>query len=95
MIKGWDWYVLYIYLSYIPISIFLPSCAAAMEWDSESVTSVTSNEVFKPPANPERETRAEPRTPQKTGGVRLHDFVSKTVRMPHYVILMEKQIFFY
>lgn len=49
-----------------------------MEWDSESVK---SEDVFKQPGNPEREMIAEPRTPQSNGGVRLHEFVSKTVRM--------------
>lgn len=50
-----------------------------MEWDSESVK---SDDVFKQPGNPEAERKAAPSTPQSHGGVRLHEFVSKTVRMP-------------
>lgn len=49
-----------------------------MEWDSESVK---SEDVFKQPANPELEMKTAPSTPQSNGGVRLHEFVSKTVRM--------------
>lgn len=49
-----------------------------MEWESESVK---SQDVFKLPANPEV-MKAEPRTPQSHGGVRLHEFVSKTVSVP-------------
>ncbi|KAG7999334.1 Rac GTPase-activating protein 1, partial [Nibea albiflora] len=52
---------------------------AAMEWDSESVR---SEDVFKQPANPEGEIKMQPSTPQNHGGVRLHEFVSKTVRIP-------------
>lgn len=55
-------------------------CSAAMEWDSESVQSQVSS-VFKQPINPEGERKAEPSTPQSKGGVRLHEFVSKTVRI--------------
>lgn len=55
------------------------SFSAAMEWDSESVK---SEDVFKQPGFPEGEMKAQPSTPQSTGGVRLHEFVSKTVRMP-------------
>lgn len=49
-----------------------------MEWDSESVK---SEDVFKQPGNPDGVILAEPRTPQSNGGVRLHVFASKTVRM--------------
>lgn len=49
-----------------------------MEWDSESVK---SEDVFKQPANPDGEMKAAPSTPQSNGGVRIHEFVSKTVRM--------------
>lgn len=49
-----------------------------MDWDSESVK---SEDVFKQPGNPEGEMKAKPSTPQSNGGVRLHEFVSKTVRM--------------
>lgn len=52
-------------------------CSAAMEWDSESVQSV---DVFKQPVVPEEEIKMQPSTPQSHGGVRLHEFVSKTVR---------------
>lgn len=55
------------------------SCSAAMEWDSESVK---SEDVFKQPGNPEAEVKTQPSTPQSQAGVRLHEFVSKTVRMP-------------
>lgn len=51
--------------------------SAAMEWDSESVQ---SEDVFKQPENPGREPRPlQPSTPQNQGGVRPHEFVSKTV----------------
>lgn len=49
-----------------------------MEWDSESVK---SEDVFKQPENPEGELKMQPSTPQSHGGVRLHEFVSKTVRI--------------
>lgn len=49
-----------------------------MEWDSESVK---SEDLFKQPGNPEGERKVAPSTPQSYGGVRLHEFVSKTVRM--------------
>lgn len=52
---------------------------AAMEWDSESVK---SDDVFKQPGNRGEEIKVQPSTPQSHGGVRLHEFVSKTVRMP-------------
>lgn len=55
------------------------SCSATTEWDSESVK---SEDVFKQPINPEGELKMQPSTPQNQGGVRLHEFVSKTVRMP-------------
>lgn len=49
-----------------------------MEWNSESVK---SEDVIKPPGNPEAEVKTQPSTPQSQVGVRLHEFVSKTVRM--------------
>ncbi|XP_071388394.1 rac GTPase-activating protein 1 [Centroberyx affinis] len=64
---------------------------AAMEWDSESVK---SEDVFKQPAKPEREMRAEPRTPQSNAGVRLHEFVSKTVIKPESCVPCGKRIKF-
>lgn len=66
--------------------VFCFSCSAAMEWDSESVK---SEDVFKQPGNPEAEMKTQPSTPQSQAGVRLHEFVSKTVRMP---FLWEKEI---
>lgn len=47
-----------------------------MEFDSESVQ---SEELFKQPSNPEADVKTQPSTPQRQGGVRLHEFVSKTV----------------
>lgn len=49
-----------------------------MELDSESVQSL---DIFKQPGIPEGEMKMQPSTPQRQGGVRLHEFVSKTVRM--------------
>ncbi|XP_062314943.1 rac GTPase-activating protein 1 [Osmerus eperlanus] len=62
----------------------------AMEWDSESVQ---SENVFKQPSRPERETRA-PSTPQSNGGVRLHEFCSKTVIKPESCVPCGKRIKF-
>lgn len=60
----------------VPVS---PVHPAAMEWDSESVQ---SEDVFKQPENLERESKPlQPSTPQNQGGVRPHEFVSKTVRV--------------
>lgn len=64
---------------------------AAMEWDSESVK---SEDVFKQPGKPEREIRPEPSTPQSSGGVRLHEFVSKTVIKPESCVPCGKRIKF-
>ncbi|CAI5648380.1 rac GTPase-activating protein 1 [Oreochromis niloticus] len=64
---------------------------AAMEWDSESVK---SEDVFKQPANPEGEMKAAPSTPQSNGGVRLHEFVSKTVIKPESCVPCGKRIKF-
>lgn len=63
----------------------------AMEWDSESVK---SEDVFKQPSNPEGEMKAEPSTPQSNGGVRLHEFVSKTVIKPESCVPCGKRIKF-
>uniref|UniRef100_A0A669CJK4 Rac GTPase activating protein 1 n=1 Tax=Oreochromis niloticus TaxID=8128 RepID=A0A669CJK4_ORENI len=63
----------------------------AMEWDSESVK---SEDVFKQPANPEGEMKAAPSTPQSNGGVRLHEFVSKTVIKPESCVPCGKRIKF-
>ncbi|KAM9829775.1 rac GTPase-activating protein 1 [Syngnathus typhle] len=64
---------------------------APMEWDSESVT---SEDVFKQPVNPEVEKKNEPGTPQKSKGVRQHEFVSKTVIKPESCVPCGKRIKF-
>ncbi|KAM4736912.1 rac GTPase-activating protein 1 isoform 1-T3 [Anableps anableps] len=64
---------------------------AAMEWDSEAVK---AENVFKAPENPEGENKAEPSTPQSKGGVRLHEFVSKTVIKPESCVPCGKRIKF-
>ncbi|KAM7405167.1 hypothetical protein PAMP_012451 [Pampus punctatissimus] len=64
---------------------------AAMEWDSESVK---SEDIFKQPCNPEGERKAEPSTPQSHGGVRHHEFVSKTVIKPESCVPCGKRIKF-
>ncbi|XP_059902547.1 rac GTPase-activating protein 1 [Gadus macrocephalus] len=62
-----------------------------MEWDSKSVQSV---EIFKQPSVPDRVTRAEPSTPQNTGSMRVHEFVSKTVIKPESCVPCGKRIKF-
>ncbi|KAM6976797.1 rac GTPase-activating protein 1 [Aplochiton taeniatus] len=64
---------------------------AVMDWDSESVQ---SEDVFKQPSMPEREQRTEPSTPQRNAGVRLHEFVSKTVIKPESCVPCGKRIKF-
>uniref|UniRef100_A0A8C6WNM2 Rac GTPase-activating protein 1 n=1 Tax=Neogobius melanostomus TaxID=47308 RepID=A0A8C6WNM2_9GOBI len=64
---------------------------SAMEWDSESVK---SDDVFKQPSLPEAEMKTQPRTPQNNGGVRLHEFVSKTVIKPESCVPCGKRIKF-
>ncbi|XP_051915411.1 rac GTPase-activating protein 1 [Hippocampus zosterae] len=64
---------------------------AAMEWESESVT---SEDVFKQPVNPEVEKKNEAGTPQKHKGVRQHEFVSKTVIKPESCVPCGKRIKF-
>ncbi|XP_042348445.1 rac GTPase-activating protein 1 [Plectropomus leopardus] len=64
---------------------------AAMEWDSESVK---SEDVFKQPGIPEGERKAAPSTPQSQGGVRHHEFVSKTVIKPESCVPCGKRIKF-
>ncbi|KAK7884933.1 hypothetical protein WMY93_028056 [Mugilogobius chulae] len=64
---------------------------AAMEWDSESVR---SEDVFKQPSLPEGEPKTHPSTPQNNGGVRLHEFVSKTVIKPESCVPCGKRIKF-
>ncbi|XP_014841254.1 PREDICTED: rac GTPase-activating protein 1 isoform X1 [Poecilia mexicana] len=64
---------------------------AAMEWDSESVK---SENVFKAPEHPDGDNKAEPSTPQSKGGIRLHEFVSKTVIKPESCVPCGKRIKF-
>uniref|UniRef100_A0A8D3BGX6 Rac GTPase-activating protein 1 n=1 Tax=Scophthalmus maximus TaxID=52904 RepID=A0A8D3BGX6_SCOMX len=60
-------------------------------WDSESLKS--EDVVFKQPGVPEG--RAQPSTPQSNGGgVRLHEFVSKTVIKPESCVPCGKRIKF-
>ncbi|XP_076840436.1 rac GTPase-activating protein 1 [Brachyhypopomus gauderio] len=68
--------------------------AAAAEWDSADTDSVQSVGVFKQPQQPQRQSRAEPSTPQGNGGVRLHEFVSKTVIKPESCVPCGKRIKF-
>lgn len=60
----------------IEYSLFSPDSTAAMEFDSESVQ---SEDFFKQPSNPVEDVKTQPSTPQRQAGVRLHEFVSKTV----------------
>ncbi|XP_031659816.1 rac GTPase-activating protein 1 isoform X1 [Oncorhynchus kisutch] len=60
---------------------------ATQEWDSESVKS--EDVMFKQPSRPQ-----EPSTPQGNGGVRLHEFVSKTVIKPESCVPCGKRIKF-
>uniref|UniRef100_A0A8C9ZZH7 Rac GTPase-activating protein 1 n=1 Tax=Sander lucioperca TaxID=283035 RepID=A0A8C9ZZH7_SANLU len=48
----------------------------------------------KQPGNPEAERKAAPSTPQSHGGVRLHEFVSKTVIKPESCVPCGKRIKF-
>uniref|UniRef100_A0A8C8A2L4 Rac GTPase-activating protein 1 n=1 Tax=Oryzias sinensis TaxID=183150 RepID=A0A8C8A2L4_9TELE len=63
----------------------------AIQEDSESVR---SEDVFKAPANPEGDARAQPSTPQSKGAVRPHEFVSKTVIKPESCVPCGKRIKF-
>lgn len=56
----------------MPILTLFP--VAAMVWDTADTDSVQSVDILK-----QTESKAEPSTPQSSGGVRLHEFVSKTV----------------
>nr|XP_023660740.1 rac GTPase-activating protein 1 [Paramormyrops kingsleyae] len=60
-------------------------------WDTDSVK---SEDVFKAPTVPEKEARVEPGTPQGNGGVRLHEFISKTVIKPESCVPCGKRIKF-
>ncbi|XP_030625739.1 rac GTPase-activating protein 1 [Chanos chanos] len=64
---------------------------AAMEWDTDSVQ---SEHVVKHPSQSERETKLEPNTPSGNSGVRLHEFVSKTVIKPESCVPCGKRIKF-
>ncbi|XP_041801954.1 rac GTPase-activating protein 1 [Chelmon rostratus] len=64
---------------------------AAMDWESESVK---SEDVFKQPGIPEEQMKVQPSTPQSHGGVRLHEFVSKTVIKPESCVPCGKRIKF-
>uniref|UniRef100_H3D4Q4 Rac GTPase-activating protein 1 n=1 Tax=Tetraodon nigroviridis TaxID=99883 RepID=H3D4Q4_TETNG len=64
---------------------------AAMEYDSESVQSV---DLFKPPSQPAADVETQPSTPQRQGGARLHEFVSKTVIKPESCVPCGKRIKF-
>lgn len=57
-------------------TLFATVSAAAMELDTDSVQSV---DLFKQPGNPAADEKMQPSTPQRHGGARLHEFVSKTV----------------
>ncbi|RXN05371.1 rac GTPase-activating 1 [Labeo rohita] len=67
---------------------------AALEWDTADTDSVRSMDVFKQPSQPNGELKAEPSTPQGNGGVRLHEFVSKTVIKPESCVPCGKRIKF-
>uniref|UniRef100_A0A9J8AKI5 Rac GTPase-activating protein 1 n=1 Tax=Cyprinus carpio carpio TaxID=630221 RepID=A0A9J8AKI5_CYPCA len=67
---------------------------AAVEWDTADTDSVQSMDVFKQPGQPNGEIRTEPSTPQGNGGVRLHEFVSKTVIKPESCVPCGKRIKF-
>ncbi|KAA0707286.1 Rac GTPase-activating protein 1 [Triplophysa tibetana] len=64
---------------------------AAMEWDTADTDSVQSMDVFKQPSG---QHKAEPSTPQGNGGMRLHEFVSKTVIKPESCVPCGKRIKF-
>ncbi|KTF83759.1 hypothetical protein cypCar_00044588 [Cyprinus carpio] len=51
-------------------------------------------DVFKQPSQPNGEIKAGPSTPQGNGGVRLHEFVSKTVIKPESCVPCGKRIKF-
>ncbi|XP_017342064.1 rac GTPase-activating protein 1 [Ictalurus punctatus] len=62
---------------------------AAMVWDTADTDSVQSVDILK-----QTESKAEPSTPQSSGGVRLHEFVSKTVIKPESCVPCGKRIKF-
>ncbi|XP_018616064.1 rac GTPase-activating protein 1 isoform X1 [Scleropages formosus] len=61
---------------------------ALQEWDAQS------ENVFKPPTNPNVEPSSEPMTPHGNGGVRMHEFISKTVIKPETCVPCGKRIKF-
>ncbi|KAL2103654.1 hypothetical protein ACEWY4_000522 [Coilia grayii] len=66
----------------------------AQDWDTDSIQS--NDVVFKQPSRPERPiaTSTEPSTPTSNGGIRLHEFVSKTVIKPESCVPCGKRIKF-
>ncbi|KAJ8370074.1 hypothetical protein SKAU_G00101020 [Synaphobranchus kaupii] len=62
---------------------------AAQGWDTDSAQ---SENIFKQPSKQERAPVTEPSTPQ--GGVRLHEFISKTVIKPESCVPCGKRIKF-
>ncbi|KAJ8258201.1 hypothetical protein GJAV_G00194300 [Gymnothorax javanicus] len=64
---------------------------AAQGWDSDSGQ---SEPAIKQPGKPDRGLLSEPSTPQGTGGVRLHEFISKTVIKPESCVPCGKRIKF-
>ncbi|XP_051961938.1 rac GTPase-activating protein 1-like [Xyrauchen texanus] len=67
---------------------------AGLEWDTADTDSVQSMDVFKQSSHPDGGYKAEPSTPQGNGGVRLHEFVSKTVIKPESCVPCGKRIKF-
>ncbi|XP_068194762.1 rac GTPase-activating protein 1 [Antennarius striatus] len=64
---------------------------ASPDWDLDSVK---SEDVFKHPGNSEEEFKRQQSTPHNHGGVRLHEFVSKTVIKPESCVPCGKRIKF-
>ncbi|XP_041952727.1 rac GTPase-activating protein 1 [Alosa sapidissima] len=66
----------------------------AQDWDTDSIQS--NDTVFKQPGRPERQisTSTLPSTPSNNGGLRLHEFVSKTVIKPESCVPCGKRIKF-
>ncbi|TRY86662.1 hypothetical protein DNTS_005012 [Danionella cerebrum] len=67
---------------------------AALEWDTVDTDSVQSMDVFKQPSQPYGQSKGEPSTPQGNPGLRLHEFVSKTVIKPESCVPCGKRIKF-
>uniref|UniRef100_A0A8C4FFA6 Rac GTPase-activating protein 1 n=1 Tax=Dicentrarchus labrax TaxID=13489 RepID=A0A8C4FFA6_DICLA len=71
--------------------IYFRRKTTTMDWESESVK---PEDVFKQPGIPEGEIKMQPSTPQNHGGVRHHEFVSKTVIKPESCVPCGKRIKF-